>query len=107
MPFQNPYAQAAQEKYDTWICQNGTAAQKRNVGTKNGSRVRCSDVQPIDRDPFSYPIQTVVQGPPLNVPSRADQKKNTFSKIFDPKTRKVIVLLIAGFLLFLAATNAE
>jgi len=54
-----------------------------------------------------YPKQTVVEGPPLNVPSRANQKANTFSKIFDPKTRKILVLLIAGFLIFLAATSYD
>lgn len=54
-----------------------------------------------------YPRQTEVQGPPLNVPSRANQKANSFSKIFNPKTRKLLVLLIAGFLIFLAATSYD
>lgn len=110
---QEDYARAAQEKYDTWVCQNGSPAQKKFVGTKNGSRVRCSDVQPQDSDPFrlppltGYPRQTEVQGPPLNVPSRSDQRRNTFSKIFDPTTRKVLVLLIAAFLIFIAATTYD
>lgn len=61
-----------------------------------------------DRDPFSRPmIMSPGEPPPLNVPSRANQKANIFTKSFDPKTRKIIVLLIAGFLLFLAAIHAE
>lgn len=61
----------------------------------------------IDNQIKSYPRQTEVQGPPLRVPSRSDQKKNTFSKAFDPKNRKIIVLLIASFLIFLAFTNYD
>lgn len=51
--------------------------------------------------------QTPIAAPPLNVPSRANQKKNTFSKIFNPQTRKMLVLLIAAFLIFLAVTNYD
>jgi hypothetical protein len=54
-----------------------------------------------------YPRMEEVPGPPLNVPSRANQKANIFNKNFDPKIRKLIVLLIAGFLLFLAAINYD
>lgn len=54
-----------------------------------------------------YPRQTEVPGPPLNVPSRANQKANIFNRAFDPKKRRFIVLAIAGFLLFLAVTNYE
>lgn len=54
-----------------------------------------------------YPTQTEIPGPPLNVPSRRDQKANLFNSAFDPKNRKIFVLLIAGFLLFLALTNYD
>lgn len=54
-----------------------------------------------------YPRMEEVPPPDLNVPSRADQKKNIFNRSFNPTTRKIIVLLIAGFLLLLAATNAK
>lgn len=127
-------ARAAQEKYDNWVCQHGTAQQKQNVGKHNGSRVRCDDanVDPVtqaerevaaardrmnaardvyDRartgDYSQFPTQTEVPGPPLNLPSRANQKQNIFNRAFDPKTRKIIVLLIAGFLLYLALTTYE
>lgn len=55
----------------------------------------------------NYPRQTEVQPPPLNVPSRADQKRNTFSKIFDPNKRQIIVLLIAATLLFVALVSYD
>lgn len=61
----------------------------------------------IDRQIKQYPRQTEVAGPPLNVPSRADQKRNTYSKTFDPKARKIIVLLIAAVLLFLALVSYD
>lgn len=54
-----------------------------------------------------YPRMEEVPGPDLNVPSRANQKQNIFNRSFNPTTRKIIVLLIAGFLLLLAATNAK
>ncbi|HEV7738615.1 MAG TPA: hypothetical protein VGO47_14740 [Chlamydiales bacterium] len=62
-------------------------------------------------DVFVYPKQTdVTKDYPYSVLgtiSRANQKANIFTKTFNPQTRKIIILLIAGFLLFLAATNAE
>lgn len=62
-------------------------------------------------DTFGYPTQTdVTKDYPyeiLGTISRANQKANIFTKSFDPKQRKIIILLIAGFLIFLAITNAE
>lgn len=58
-------------------------------------------------DTTGYPTMTEVPGPATNIPSRANQKANLFNKAFDPRNRKIVVLLIAGFLLFLAVTNYE
>lgn len=55
----------------------------------------------------SYPKQTEVQGPAINVPSRANQKANIFTNAFDPKKRKIIILVIASFLIFLAFVNYD
>lgn len=63
--------------------------------------------QPTTGDIYVYPRMEEVPPPPLNLPSRADQKANIFNRAFDPKNRKIIVLVIAGFLLFLAVTNAK
>jgi hypothetical protein len=54
-----------------------------------------------------YPRMTEIPAPDLNVPSRANQKKNTYSKIFDPKIRKILVLLIASFLIYLAFVSYD
>jgi len=54
-----------------------------------------------------FPTMSPGEAPPLNVPSRADQKKNTFSKVFDPAKRRMIVLLIAGVLLFVAFVSYD
>jgi hypothetical protein len=101
------WAKAAQEKYDRWVCLNGTAAQRKHVGTKNGSTVRCENVKSDDNsgDDIYYPRMEEVPAPDLHLPSRANQKKNLFNTAFSPVNRKIFVLLIAGFLLFLAVTN--
>lgn len=58
-------------------------------------------------DIYVYPRMEEIPPPPLNVPSRVDQKANIFNRMFDPNKRKIIVLVIAGFLLFLALTNTK
>jgi hypothetical protein len=59
------------------------------------------------QDIYVYPRMEETAPPPLNLPSRANQKQNIFNKAFNPTNRKLIVLMIAGFLLFLAVTNAK
>lgn len=75
---------------------------------------RSLERRPAERDPFAlpdyrtgYPTMSPGDSPPLNVPSRANQKQNTFSKVFDPQKRKIIVLLIAGVLLFIALVSYD
>lgn len=78
-----------------------------NAKKRMDDAFRIYQQQKKSTDIFQYPTQTEVPGPPLNVPSRANQKANLFNKAFNPANRKIIVLLIAGFLLFLAITNYE
>lgn len=57
------------------------------------------------QDTYHYPSMEEVPGPTLGGPSRADEKKNIFTTAFNPANRKIILLCIAGFLLFLAFSN--
>lgn len=54
-----------------------------------------------------FPRMSPGVAPPLNVPSRANQKVNTFSKVFDPTKRKILILLIASVLLFVAIISYD
>jgi hypothetical protein len=61
---------------------------------------------PPTGDTYSYGIITPAPDYPYSVlgrTSRADYKRNQLDPTFDPNTRKVLVLLIAGLLLFIAA----
>lgn len=61
-------------------------------------------------DTYGYPNQTEDKNYPYKIlgqVSRANQKANIFNKAFNPANRKMIVLMIAGFLLFLAVLNYD
>lgn len=61
-------------------------------------------------DTYHYPTQTIDPNYPYQIlgqVSRANQKANVFTKAFNPANRKIIVLMIAGFLLFIAFTNSR
>lgn len=91
--------------YDTAALHSQIRAQEKVV---NGNRQASQSAQDAyNRVAKLYPKQTVVSGPPLNVPSRASQKANIFTKAFDPKKRKIIVLVITSFLIFLAFINYD
>jgi hypothetical protein len=94
------------ECYDAAALQSQIRRQQTVVDGNANAITQARDAY-LKKRGLLYPKMSPADSPPLNVPSRADQKANTFSKVFDPKTRKIIVLLIAGFLLFLATIHAE
>lgn len=93
------------ECYDSAALASQIRAQESVVNDRRTEAERARDKYNDARK--LYPKMTEVPGPPLNVPSRADQKANIFTKAFDPKNRKIIVLVIASFLIFLALINYD
>lgn len=91
--------------YDKAAIDSQARAQLGNVDAARQAQQQARDA--YNRAHGGYAIMSPGSAPPLNLPSRANQKLNTFSKTFDPKQRRIMVLLIAAVLLFVAFVSYD